>query len=131
MKNIFFVPLIETKLFQIVLSIEQCNNKISLVCGFLSFHKHIISGKYARADHAFSFGNQGKVISLFDQRLGHTDRLDKTLLFLLTGTAGDCSQNRNAMYGRHLAHLFCARAAITVVTQLALFLHIHKIAMNG
>lgn len=131
MKNILFVLRIETELFQIVLSVEECDDKITLVCGLLPFHKNIISGEDARADHAFSFGNQGKIISLFHQRFRHTNRLNEALLFLLSRPTSNSTQNRNAMNGRDFAHLFCTRAAITVVTQLTFFLHIHEIAMNS
>ena len=78
-----------------------------------------------------SFGDQGKIISLFDQCLGHTDRLNKALLLFLAGAAGDSSQNRDAVNGRNLAHFFRACTAIAVITQLALLLHIHKITVNS
>ena len=45
MKNILFVFLIETKLFQIVLSVKERDDEISLVCSLLPFHKNIIAGE--------------------------------------------------------------------------------------
>ena len=59
-KNILFVFRIEAELFQIILTIKESDDKIALICGLLAFHKNIISGEDARADHAFALGDQGK-----------------------------------------------------------------------
>ena len=67
------------------------------VGGMMYRPRHAAEIQNTHADHAFSLGNQRKVISLFHQRLGHANRFDKTLLFLLAWTACNSAEHRNAM----------------------------------
>ena len=93
MENVLFVFLIEAKLFQIVLSVEERDDKIALVCSLLTLHKNVIAGEDARADHALALGDQSEVISLFHQALRHADVLNEALLLFLAGPAGNRSEH--------------------------------------